>query len=55
MDIVLEVSEIPTLTSAVMFSVKLSPAYMGFVSYSGLKFSPSFQNTEEPSTGVLQK
>ena len=49
MDIVLEVS------SAVKFSLKLSPRNMGFVNYFGLKFFPDFQNTEELSGGVLQK
>ena len=29
------------------FSVKLLPANMWFVNYSGLKFSPDFQNTEK--------
>ena len=40
---------------AVKFSVKLSPTNMGFVNYSGLTFSPDFQNTEELSRSVLQK
>ena len=40
---------------AVKFSVKLPPTNMGFVNYSGLTFSPDFQNTEELSEGVLQK
>ena len=33
--------------SALKFSVKLLPANMWFVNYSGLKFSPDFQNTEK--------
>ena len=41
--------------SAVKFSVKLLPTNMSFVNYSGLKFSPDFQNTVELSRGVLQK
>ena len=41
--------------SAVKFSVKLLPTNMGFVNYSGLKFSSDFQNTVELSRGVLQK
>ena len=41
--------------SALKFSVKLLPANMWFVNYSGLKFSPDFQNTEKLSRGVLQK
>ena len=42
-------------TSALKFSVKLLPPGMWFVDYSGLKFSPGFQNTEKLSRGVLQK
>ena len=42
-------------TSALKFSVKLSPTNMGFVNYSRLKFSPDFQNTEELSRGDLQQ
>ena len=38
--------KIPRGTSAVKFSVKLLPANIGCVNYSGLKFSPDFQNTE---------
>ena len=34
-------------TSALKFSVKLLPATMCFGNYSGLKFSPDFQNTEK--------
>ena len=34
--------------------VKLLPANMGFVSYSGLKFSPDFQTIEKLSRGALQ-
>ena len=34
--------------------VKLSPANMGFVSYSALKFSPDFQTIEKLSRGALQ-
>ena len=42
-------------TCAVKFSVKLSPTNLGFVNYSGLKFSRDFQNIEQLSRGVLQK
>ena len=48
-DIFLDVSEfskVPRETSALKSSVKLWPANMGFVNYSGLKLSPDFQNTE---------
>ena len=38
--------KIPRGMSAVKFSVKLLPANIGCVNYSGLKFSPDFQNTE---------
>ena len=38
----------PVLVSAVKFSVKLLSANMGFVNFSGLKFSPDFQNTCRP-------
>ena len=34
------------VTSAMKFLAKLLPANMGFVNYSGLKFSPAFQNPE---------
>ena len=44
-----------TKTSALKFSVKLLPANIGFVNYSGLKFFPDFQSTEKLSRGVLQK
>ena len=37
------------LVSAVKFSVKLLSANMGFVNFSGLKFSPDFQNTQKQS------
>ena len=37
--------EISTGTPALKFSVKLLPANMSFVNYSGLKLSPDFQNT----------
>ena len=40
-------------TSALKFSVKLLPANMWFVNYSGLKYSPDFQKTE--ARGVLLK
>ena len=36
----------PTEMFAVKVSVKLLPANMGLVNYSGIKFSPDFQNTE---------
>ena len=32
--------------SAIKSSVKFLLAYMGFVNYSGIKFSPDFPNTE---------
>ena len=38
--------------SAVKFSVKLLPANMGFVNYSGLKFSPDFQKTQKQAGTV---
>ena len=38
--------KIPTGTFAVKFSVKLLPANVGFVNYSGLKFSLAFQIPE---------
>ena len=47
--------KISTKTSALKFSVKLLPANIGFVNYSGLKFFPDFQSTEKLSRGVLQK
>ena len=47
--------KIPTGTSAVKFSVKLSPTNMLFVNSSRLNFFPDFQNTEEHSRGDLQK
>ena len=45
-NIVLDVSKISTGMSAVKFSVKSFPASIGFVDYSRLKFSLSYQNTE---------
>ena len=36
-------------TSVVKFSVKLLPANMGFINYSGLEFSRDFQNTQKQS------
>ena len=49
MDIVLDVPEtFSTRTSASKFSVKLLPANVCFVKYSGLKFFPDFQNIEKP-------
>ena len=41
------VRKFPTGTSAVKFAVKLLPANIGFVYYSGRKFSPDFQNTQK--------
>ena len=45
-NIVLDVSKISTGMSAVKFLVKSFPASIGFVDYSRLKFSLSYQNTE---------
>ena len=42
-------------SSAVKFSVKLSPTNMGFANSSRLKFSPDFQYTKELSRGDLQE
>ena len=41
-DIALGVSKISTGMTAVKFSVKLSPATVGFVNYSRIKVSPDF-------------
>ena len=41
-------------TSALKFSVKLLPTNMGFVNYSGLKFSSDIQGTEKLYRGVLK-
>ena len=41
------VQKFPTGTSAVKFLVKLLPANMEFVNYSGRKFFPDFKNTQK--------
>ena len=47
--------KIPTAKPAVKLSVKFGSTNMRFVNYSGLTFSPDFQNTEELSKRCFKK